>query len=445
MGKPRSVLRLLAASATDAGRVRSSNQDRALVAPDLIAVADGMGGHAGGEVAAELAVEGLGSSYDLSTSMEGLIAAAKRANRAIFLKSEADAELHGMGTTLTAAALVASDVPPTLHLINIGDSRAYIFERHEISQISEDHSFVEHLVRQGEITPEEALTHPHRHILTRAVGIESEVDVDAFSFPARPGMRVLLASDGLTNELSNQQISSILSTYDNRDAAAAALVDAALAHGGNDNITVIVADIEEDGDFTEVVASSADAETELPVAPVALPVPIEEVVAPRAAPIAPPPRERPSQPAARVRASARRAERFVTFRVVLFIVVLLGLFGGIAGFTVWFNRASYFVGIKDGYVTIYEGRPGGFLWFKPTVARVTNLQLTGVLESSRPLLQAGLLEPSYDKAQQVVDDLANENSILGLPTTTTTTTTTTTVPVTTTTIKHVTTTTTGHG
>lgn len=449
------MLRLLAASATDAGRIRNSNQDRALVAEDLIAVADGMGGHAGGEVAAELAAEGLGSSYELATSMEGLVAAAKRANRAIFLKSEADAELHGMGTTLTAAALVVSDTPPALHLINIGDSRAYIFQDHEFTQISEDHSFVEHLVRQGEITPEEALTHPHRHILTRAVGIESEVDVDAFSFAAQPGMRVLLASDGLTNELPDEEIAAILGSESDRQAAADALVRAALAHGGNDNITVIVADVEDDGIKDPGDADATRVETELPATAVALPAPIEEVLPPRAAAaVATAPIPRDVRTAPRVRERARRIERLVTLRVVLFVIVLLGLFGGIAGFTVWFNRASYFVGIKDGYVTIYEGRPGGFLWFKPTIARTTNLQLSSVLDSSRSLLEAGLLEPSYDKAQQVVDDLAKENSILGLPTTTTTPPTTTTIFVrpTTTTVpaskaktKSGSTTTTGHG
>lgn len=424
------------------------NQDRSLIAPDLVAIADGMGGHAGGEVAAELAVEGLGSSYDLSTSMEGLIAAAKRANRAIFRKSEADSDLHGMGTTLTAAALVVTDSPPALHLINIGDSRAYIFEEHEITQISEDHSFVEHLVRQGEITPEEALTHPHRHILTRAVGIESEVDVDAFSFAARPGVRVLLASDGLTNELSDEEIAAVLSANPDRQSAVDALLQAALAHGGNDNITVIVADVEDDGLEDATAADSTGAEAQLPPAPVALAAPIEELLPPRT----PPPSQRESRPAPRVRASVRRTERLVTLRVIVFIVVLLGLLGGIAGFTVWFNRASYFVGVKGGYVTIYEGRPGGFLWFKPTIARVTNLRLTGVLGSSRSLLEAGLLEPSYDKAQQVVDNLANANSLLGLPTTTTTTTTpitttttTTTVPAPKSTNKSGSTTTTGHG
>ena len=432
-GKPRSVLRLHAASATDAGRIRSTNQDRALLGADLIAVADGMGGHAGGEVAAELAVDGLGSSYDLTTSMEGLVAAAKRANRAIFLKSEADAELHGMGTTLTAAALVVSDTPPALHLINIGDSRAYILHEHQFSQISEDHSFVEHLVRQGEITPEEALTHPHRHILTRAVGIESEVDVDAFSFAAQPGVRVLLASDGLTNELPDHEIAAILEANPDRQAAADALVRAALAHGGNDNVTVVVADVQDDdleastaaahheldetravGDPTAAAVALADPQPEADPIPEALPTHAISAPAPT------PRREISSTP--RGRRNLRRIERLVTGRVLLFVVVLLGLFGGIIGFTVWFNRASYFVGVRSGYVTIYEGRPGGFLWFKPTITRVTNLPLSSVLDSSRSLLEAGLLEPSYDKAQQVVDSLTNENSILGLPTTTTTTT-----------------------
>jgi protein phosphatase len=268
-------------------------------------------------------------------------------------------------------------------------------------------------------------------------------------------MRVLLASDGLTNELPDEEIAAILSSENDRQAAADALVRAALAHGGNDNITVIVADVEDDGIEDPGDADATRIETELPATAVALPAPIEDVLPPHAAAaVAPASIPRDVRTAPRVRERARRIEHLVTLRAVLFIIVLLGLLGGIAGFTVWFNRASYFVGIKDGYVTIYEGRPGGFLWFKPTIARMTNLQLSSVLDSSRSLLEAGLLEPSYDKAQQVVDDLAKENSILGLPTTTTTPPTTTTIFVTTTTTtvpaskakpKTSSTTTTGHG
>ena len=240
------MLKLFASSATHAGRIRASNEDRALVADDLVAVADGMGGHVGGEIAAEMAVERFASDYDLATGLEGLIAAARRANRAVYQRSEAEPTLRGMGTTLTAAALVRENGQEVLHVINIGDSRAYFLEGNRVIQISEDHSLAEEMVRHGELTPEMALVHPHRHIITRAVGIEPEVGVDAFSFEAHAGMRLLVASDGLTNEVNDQEIAAILSIHLNREEAAATLLQTALAHGGSDNITVIVADVLDD-------------------------------------------------------------------------------------------------------------------------------------------------------------------------------------------------------
>ena len=437
------MLRLLAASATDAGRIRASNQDRALVAPDLIAVADGMGGHAGGEVAAELAVEGLAGSFDLDTGLEGLIAAARRANRAIFLRSEAEEDLRGMGTTLTAAALVSNESPPRVHLINIGDSRAYLLDGDRLRQISEDHSFVEHLVRQGEITPLEALTHPHRHILTRAVGIEAEVDVDTFSLEALPGTRLLLASDGLTNELSDVEIASILLATPERDAAADALVRQAIAHGGGDNVTVVVADVVDDETaLTQAVTDDGSA-IALPTHAVAstgeagigvAPEVVREVfTAPSHVMRRPTPVRARSTPRS-THERVHQLEQLVTIRVVLFVLVLIALLGGIAGFTIWFNRGTYFVGEKDGYVAIFEGRPGGFLWFHPTLASQSTVKVSGILDASSSLLVAGILEPSYDSAQRVVDNLTNEATILGLPTTTSTTTTTTTTITTTTTV-----------
>jgi PPM family protein phosphatase len=123
----------------------------------------------------------------------------------------------------------------------------------------------------------------------------------------------------------------------------------------------------------------------------------------------------------------------VTVRTALFVIALVAILGGIAGFTIWFNRATYFVGVKDGNVAIFEGRPGGFLWFKPTVVRVTSLPIGNVLEANVSLLKAGVLESSYSAAEHVVSDLTNENGVLGLPTPTSTSAVTSTTVVTTTT------------
>jgi serine/threonine protein phosphatase PrpC len=441
------VLKLFASSATHAGRIRTSNEDRALIAENLVAVADGMGGHVGGEIAAEMAVERFASDYDLATGLEGLIAAARRANRAVYQRSEAEPTLRGMGTTLTAAALVRENGQEVLHIINIGDSRAYFLEGNRVIQISEDHSLAEEMVRHGELTPEMALVHPHRHIITRAVGIEPEIGVDAFSFEAHPGMRLLVASDGLTNEVNDQEIAAILSIHLNREEAAATLLQTALAHGGSDNITVIVADVldEETNDEVNLDLATSGGAAAVPLAESVLPTvtPFTEAVLPPGSPVqdeaattaadrrvpevatdpATPRRSRPSPPD-RVRpAPARRGDRIVTFRAALFVIALLCILGGIAGFTLWFNRGTYFVGVNDGRVTIFEGRPGGFLWFKPTVVRETSLQVGGLLATNVSLLDAGVLEPSYSDAEHVVDDLTNEDGALGLPQTSTTTTT----------------------
>jgi serine/threonine protein phosphatase PrpC len=457
------VLKLFASSATHAGRIRTSNEDRALIAENLVAVADGMGGHVGGEIAAEMAVERFSLDYDLATGLEGLIAAARRANRAVYQRSEAEPTLRGMGTTLTAAALVHENGQEVLHIINIGDSRAYFLEGNRVIQISEDHSLAEEMVRHGELTPEMALVHPHRHIITRAVGIEPEIGVDAFSFEAHAGMRLLVASDGLTNEVNDQEIAAILSIHLNREEAAATLLQTALSHGGSDNITVIVADVldEATNDAVNLDIASSGGAMAVPLAESVLPTvtPFAEAVLPpgspshdeagtttadRRVPGAPTAsatqmRSRPSSPNRTRSAPVRRGDRIVTVRAALFVIAVLCILGGVAGFTLWFNRGTYFVGIDHGNVTIFEGRPGGFLWFKPTVVRETSLPIGSLLEANVSLLEAGVLEPSYSDAEHVVDDLTNEDGALGIPqasttsTTVLTTTTRATVPLTTTT------------
>ncbi|MHB1784297.1 MAG: Stp1/IreP family PP2C-type Ser/Thr phosphatase, partial [Acidimicrobiales bacterium] len=235
-----------AATATDAGRVRSSNQDMSLATSDLVAVADGMGGHVGGEVAARLAIETLQRSFATSKSASGLVAATSRANRAVYDESERQATLRGMGTTLTAAALVRSGRHERIAVANVGDSRAYVLRGGELVQLTEDHSLVEEMVRNGELTPSEAAVHPHRHILTRALGIDGSVKVDSWEVDPVPGTRLLLCSDGLTNECSDAEIAATLAAEPDPEAAALRLVALAVAHGGSDNVTVVVADVDPD-------------------------------------------------------------------------------------------------------------------------------------------------------------------------------------------------------
>jgi protein phosphatase len=180
-----------------------------------------------------------------------------------------------MGTTLTAAALVVgNDGRDLVALANVGDSRAYLFTAGQLTRITADHSLAEEKVRYGELTEAEAAVHPHRHILTRALGVAATVDVDLWELHLRTGDRLLLCSDGLTNEVSEQRITAVLGSVADPEAVARQLVDAANDHGGNDNITVVIVDVLV-GDDDVATADVIDPRPGAPagLAPVPLPPP----------------------------------------------------------------------------------------------------------------------------------------------------------------------------
>ena len=244
------VTQLRWGSATDVGRVRSNNQDSSLVALPLFAVADGMGGHAAGEVASRLALDTLRNSVT-DQSLESLVAGVKLANTRVFEMSHTDPSMRGMGTTLCAVALVIIDGHERLAVVNVGDSRVYVLQEGAFIQVSEDHSLVESMVRQGTITPEQAKVHPQRNILTRALGIDGEVGVDSWEVAPFSGDRYLLCSDGLFNEVTDDRIAEILTETEDPQEAAEILVRMANEGGGRDNITVVIVDVVEGLDPSE--------------------------------------------------------------------------------------------------------------------------------------------------------------------------------------------------
>src|ERR1700733_3751627 len=204
---------LRSGSATDVGRVRTVNQDMVLEQPNLYAVADGMGGHVGGEVAARVAVETLGHVFERTPTVDGLRGAFSEANAAVWHESQSNLDLRGMGTTLTALGLVAGpDGRDVLALANVGDSRAYVYSDGELLQVTDPHSLAEERMRHGAMTEQEAAVHPQRHILTRVIGVFSEVETDMWELQLRPGDRVLLCSDGLSNEVDTDEIAGILAS-----------------------------------------------------------------------------------------------------------------------------------------------------------------------------------------------------------------------------------------
>jgi protein phosphatase len=224
------------ADLSDTGRVRRHNEDRSLGRPPVIAVADGMGGAKAGEVAAQLAVEEV-ARLEEPVALGDVREAVGRANAAIRRVARDDPEKSGMGTTLTAAMLEDG----RLDVVHVGDSRAYLWRDGRLRQLTEDHSVVAELVKRGSIRPEDAEHHPHRNVITRALGAEAEVVVDTFSEYLRDGDVVLLCSDGLSSYVAEGDIGEILGDAVTLADAAKALVERANREGGTDNVTVVLA------------------------------------------------------------------------------------------------------------------------------------------------------------------------------------------------------------
>jgi serine/threonine protein phosphatase PrpC len=236
-------MRLSSFAGTDVGRARSGNEDSYFCGRTVFAVADGLGGHQGGEVASAAAVEPLaaldGREFaDPGEAAEALAAAIREGNAAILERAAGDPGLWGMGTTVTAAALAGDH---HLQLAHVGDSRAYLLRDGSLEQLTIDHTIVGELVRRGRLTPQQAAIHPERSILTRAVGLDPRVPVDTPDpVELRDGDQVLLCSDGLTEAVDEDQIAELLSAGDDGEAACGSLIDAANAAGGPDNITVVL-------------------------------------------------------------------------------------------------------------------------------------------------------------------------------------------------------------
>lgn len=232
---------------TDVGMVRRANQDAVMANGNLFVVADGMGGHQGGEVASGITTEHF-FALGAVESVEQLEQAVIDANAKIRKRGATQANLDGMGTTVVAVAVLPTEDPGgPLHFAaaNVGDSRLYLLENGTFTQVSVDHSLVDELVRAGQLTAQEALRHPQRNVVTRALGADTEVDVDTWVLRSQVGQRYLLCSDGLVNEVSNSEMAKVLTDTADPQQAAAILVDKANQAGGRDNISVLIIDVVE--------------------------------------------------------------------------------------------------------------------------------------------------------------------------------------------------------
>ena len=229
-------------AATHRGLVRESNEDACFVGATVVAVADGLGGHQAGEVASATAIEPVakldGQTFPgAEAARDALVAAIEQSNHAVIDKAVANDEYWGMGTTLTAA--IVGD--GWLQLGHVGDSRAYLLRDGTLRQLTNDHTVVAEAVRRGHLTPGEASHHPERSILTRSVGLDPNLTVEAPpALALEPRDQVLLCSDGLTEPVSDEEIARILATTSDGQGACDALVNAANRAGGPDNLTVVL-------------------------------------------------------------------------------------------------------------------------------------------------------------------------------------------------------------
>ncbi len=368
----RRSIRLESGSATHVGRIRDVNQDDVASGNDVHVVADGMGGHRGGEVASTVATAAVVEGFT-GPDRASLVRAVRLANRAVLERAASDPELSGMGTTLCALAVVdgpgGQGGPDALAVVNIGDSRVYRLDSGGLVRVSDDHSLVADLVRSGELTAGEAAIHPQRNILTRALGIEADPTIDSWELPPARGDRFLLCSDGLFNELDDVRIAELLGEGPVHEVAGR-LVAEAVAEGGHDNVTALVIEV-----------------IEGPEVPMGGRSPI--------------PAARPERTTGPVRSRPEGDDPRATLRatigsvaaVVAAAVLVLSLTA----------RQGWFIGNDDGDVAVFRGRPAGILWFDPTFVEGGDLRVSRLDDSTRAAVLETIPVGTLAEARRLVE------------------------------------------
>ena len=427
--------RIRSGAATDVGRRRRNNQDAHLVDEHerLFAVADGMGGYAGGEVASQTAIDALHRTFPTRPNADGLEQAVIDANRAVIEKASSDPDLRQMGTTLSAAALVTSDNAPEAEgegdvfaIAHVGDSRIYLLRDGELSQLTDDHTVSEEMKRTGQLTDAEALIDTRRHILTRVLGPRDDESPDMQTIVPYTGDRLVLCSDGLYNEVEDSGIAKVLRTIVDPNDAAQRLVDLANQAGGGDNITVVIVDVVDDDDRAGTASRALHNEPASRHLMTADERNAQLRRLDRESDDAPTPWSTPSDD--NDSDGPELPTRRITARVIVFIVLLITIVGAAIGAIGWYARASYYVGLDEGRVAIFKGRPGGLLVFQPTVEEPTDLTEAEVPDARIEDVIAGHEVASMDEARRYVTNLRRDREL----TTTAPATTTTAAPPTTT-------------
>jgi protein phosphatase len=408
------------AARSDVGLVRSNNQDSAYAGPHLLAVADGMGGHAGGDIASSVAVAHLAplddEAHGPDDALDELGRALAEAHEELLALAEDNPELAGLGTTVTALLRSGNK----LAMAHIGDSRAYLLRDGTLTQVTSDHSFVQHLVNTGKLTPEEAEHHPQRSVLLRVLGdFDMEIVPDLSVREARPGDRWLLCSDGLSGVVSHDTIAETLITHADPDACADQLVELALRGGAPDNVTVVVGDVVEVDDLPDGAAPATASHV---VGAAALdrhrPSRGGRGAAARAAERTAAARGEAHAPAASVPVEEEdvlpRPSRLR--RVVSALVVLLVLGGAVAAGWLGYRwtQTQYYVGVDDDRVAIFRGIPQtvGPLSLSEVVER-TDLRVDDLPEYFRDRLADSLPADDLDDARDRVASIERETDRAG--------------------------------
>jgi protein phosphatase len=394
---------------SDVGLLRELNEDSMYAGPRLLAIADGMGGHAAGEVASRVAIESVAPldddqpGADLVTSLREAVETASR-----FLQdmAEADTALDGMGTTLTALLFAGA----RLGLVHIGDSRGYLLRDGVLTQITHDHTLVQHLVDEGRITPEEASTHPQRSWITRSLTGRGELELDLSIREVREGDRYLLCSDGLSGPVSEETIADTLRAAADPQRACDQLVELALRAGGPDNVTAIVADVVGSDAASETPIVGGAAAAALATADVGPDTP-----AGRAAQLsrrgkrqqrAESTAETAETTAGHERATRRGGRRIAwAFAIVAVLVVAV-----VAG-AFFYVRTQYYVGVAKGNparVAVFRGVNEHVLFSLSSVDRRTDLPLDALPSYQQDQVKNGIDASSRADAQRIVSNLRSD-------------------------------------
>jgi len=441
-------------SATHEGRVRPQNEDNLLAIDGVYVVADGMGGHEAGEVASQIAVDRVradldraGQGRDGLPEASAVVESISNANGDIFRAAIANPGQAGMGTTVTAIAVIGDqlagrgapnldvnddpgEVTPVvpaepseaLVLANVGDARTYLLRHDRLRRVTIDHSYVQELVSTGHISEDEARTHPRRNIITRALGIEPDVKVDWWTLPLIRGDRFLLCSDGLVDEIDDATIKQTLTSLTDPQKACDRLVDQANEAGGRDNITVIVVDViegDEPPDPTQefdVIPVWSDETDPTPAGSLQVDADRHALALPMRGSSDETEIETETESGAETKRRDRGPKRFLALLIVAALLI-----ASFAAFAAWARR-GYYLQFDDDVVTVYKGRTDGLLWFAPTEEN-TGPSRAVLTDESIDLIEE---RPRFDTRSGAADFIREELSTIppttvAEPTTTTTT------------------------